>query len=269
MLMENYVHGYSDREAERLADQAAAVRNLIHYDTAYPPGSLVLEAGCGTGAQTVTIAEKSPGAEFLSIDISAESLAAARAAVEAAGLTNVRFERGDVYNLPYPSETFDHVFVCYLLEHLPDPAGALQCLKRVLRKCGSIALIEGDHGSCYWHPETAAALRAWRCLIEVQSRLGGDSLIGRRLFPLLSDAGFREIKVSPRMVYCDQSRPSLVDAFVRKTIIAMVEGVKDKALAMGLIDEATWLEGIADLNRVADSPGGTFCYTFFKAVAVR
>ena len=267
--MDSYVHGYSPREAERLADQAAAVRNLIHYDTAYPPGSLVLEAGCGTGAQTVTIAEKSPGAEILSVDISAESLAAARTAVEKEGLTNVRFERGDVYNLPYPSETFDHVFVCYLLEHLLDPARVLKCLKRVLRKCGTITVIEGDHGSCYFHPETAPALRAWRCLIEVQSRLGGDSLIGRRLFPLLSGAGFREIKVSPRMVYCDQSRPSLVDAFVRKTIIAMVEGVKDKALAMGLIDESAWQQGIADLNRVADSPSGTFSYTFFKAVAVR
>ena len=71
------------------------------------------------------------------------------------------------------------------------------------------------------------------------------------------------------MVYCDRSRPGLVDAFVRKTIIAMVEGVKDKALTMGLTDETAWRQGTSDLNAVADSQSGTFCYTFFKAVAVR
>ena len=268
-LMESYVHGYSEREAERLADQAGAVRDLIHYDTGYPPGSLVLEAGCGVGAQTVTIAAKSPGARFVSIDISDESLAAAKAAVISEQLTNVTFERADVHRLPYSEGAFDHVFVCYLLEHLSDVGGALASLKRVLKPGGTITVIEGDHGSCYFHPETKAALRAWRCLIEVQARLGGDSLIGRRLFPVLVEAGFRDVRVSPRMVYCDRSRPGLVDAFVRKTIIAMVEGVKDKALAMGLTDEAAWRQGTSDLNAVADSPSGTFCYTFFKAVAVR
>ena len=95
---------------------------------------------------------------------------------------------------------------------------------------------------------------------------GGDAMIGRRLYPLLVEAGFRNVTVSPRMVYVDASRPQLVDGFTRKTFNAMVEGVRDDAIARGLIDEAAWNRGIRDLDRTTE-PDGVFCYTFFKAVA--
>jgi hypothetical protein len=48
----------------------------------------------------------------------------------------------------------------------------------------------------------------------------------------------------------------------------MVEGVRERALSLGLVDHAGWDKGIADLYR-ATEPGFTFCYTFFKARAVR
>ena len=178
------------------------------------------------------------------------------------------FLRADVFDPPFPDAAFDHVFVCFLLEHLREPARALASLRRVLRRDGTITVIEGDHGSCYFHPETEAALHAWRGLVLAQAKLGGDSLIGRRLYPLLRGAGFRVLSVSPRMVYVDASRPALVDGFVRKTITAMVEGARENALRFGVADAATFDRGVADLRALADSPEGTFCYTFFKAVAV-
>ena len=60
-MSEAYVHGYHPRENERLQDQAGALVDLLHSDTTYAAGSLVLEAGCGVGAQTVTLAQRSPG----------------------------------------------------------------------------------------------------------------------------------------------------------------------------------------------------------------
>jgi hypothetical protein len=100
-------------------------------------------------------------------------------------------------------------------------------------------------------------------LIDVQAHLKGNSLIGRQLYPLLRRAGFEEVKVSPRMVYVDDSKPELVEGFSKKTFIAMVEGAKEQALALNLIDEKTWDKGIADLYRATEADG-TFCYTFFK-----
>jgi SAM-dependent methyltransferase len=263
----DYVHGYSGREHQRLLDQAGSLVELLHSDTAFPAGSDVLEAGCGVGAQTVTIAASSPGARFLSIDISPDSLAAAQDRVRQAGLTNVSFQQADIFNLPFPAARFDHVFVCFVLEHLSDPHGALLRLKSVLKPGGTITVIEGDHGSTYFHPDNEEARRAVSCLVEVQARMGGNSLIGRQLYPLLDRAGFRQVSVSPRMVYVDGSKPALIDSFTRKTFTAMVEGVREPSLAAGLMDPESWQRGIDGLYRSAASDG-VFCYTFFKARGV-
>lgn len=55
------------------------------------------------------------------------------------------------------------------------------------------------------------------------------------------------------------------DAFTRNTFTAMVEGVREQALALGLMDLESRDQGIADLQRIAQEDG-TFCYTFFKGV---
>lgn len=271
--MEKYVHGYSAIEADRLQDQAETLARLLHADVRYPAGATVLEAGCGTGSQTVILAGHNPDSHFVSLDVSPSSLLKAEKAVRSAGLTNVRFEQADIFNLPVDDETFadatfDHIFVCFVLEHLSDPLGALQCLKRVLKKGGMITVIEGDHGSFYCHPESPEARRTVDCLVSLQAMLGGDSLIGRKLYPLLHEAGFYRPVVSPQLVYVDGSRPELIEGFSRNTFIAMVRGVRQQAISAGLIDEAAWERGIRALE-AATGPGGTFCYTFFKAVAMR
>ena len=101
MTRKDYVHGYHPREEARLLDQANTLTELLHSDTVYPPGSTVLEAGCGVGAQTVILAKNSPKARMTSIDVSDESLAAAKKRVEEAGFTNVAFQRADIFNLPF------------------------------------------------------------------------------------------------------------------------------------------------------------------------
>ena len=251
-----YVHGYAARENERLNDQAGALVDLLHHDTAYPAGSRVLEAGCGVGAQTVTLAANSPEAHFTSIDVSAESLAIARERVTA---DNVEFVQADL--LGFQAEPFDHVFVCFVLEHLRDPYAALRRLRSFLRPGGTMTVIEGDHGSAYFHPESEAADDAIECLVKLQS---GDAKIGRRLYPLLVEAGFASTRVSPRQVYVDASKPELYDGFTLKTFTAMVEGVREAALTAGLIDADRFDQGIVDLAATE-----TFSYTFFKAVASR
>ena len=258
-----YVHGYDARENERLHDQAGTLVELLHHDTAYPAGSRVLEAGCGVGAQTVTLSANSPGAHFTSIDVSAESLAQG----QRRGLGNVEFRQADIFALPFEPGSFDHVFVCFVLEHLARPVEALAVLKTMLKPGGTITVIEGDHGSTYFHPDDAAAHEAIQCLVELQRRAGGDSEIGRRVYPLLTEAGFDDVRVSPRMVYVDDSRSSLVEGFTRRTFTAMIEGVRTPALAAGLITAERFDEGIRALYRTAGG-GGTFCYTFFKGVGL-
>ncbi|TDC37702.1 methyltransferase domain-containing protein [Actinomadura sp. KC345] len=263
-----YVHGYSGREAQRLGDQADTLAELLHDGTSYPAGSRVLEAGCGVGSQTVHLLSRSPGAHLTAADVSGESLARARARV-AADRPGARVDwlRADLHDLPFGDGEFDHVFVCFVLEHLPDPHAALVALRRVLRPGGTLTVIEGDHGSAFLHPDSAHARTAIGHLAALQAAKGGDPLIGRRLRPLVAGAGYDGVAVSPRTVYADGSRPGLARAFTLDTFTAMVEGVGDEAVAAGLSTPADWDRGVAGLRRAAE-PDGTFCYTFFKAVAV-
>jgi hypothetical protein len=134
----------------------------------------------------------------------------------------------------------------------------------MLRPGGTITVIEGDHRSAYFHPDSAAAQAAIDCQVTLQREAGGDSLIGRRLYPLLREAAFEDVSVSPRMVYVDGSRPDLIDGFTRKTFTAMIEGVREAALARELITAERFDAGVRDLHRTA-ADDGTFSYTFFKA----
>ena len=265
---DGYVHGYTEREHARLVDQATVLTELLHHDTRYPPGANVLEAGCGVGAQTVTLARNSPEARFTCIDVSPRSLEAARARVGAASIDNVAFQEADIFELPFPEEWFDDIFVCFVLEHLSRPREALGSLRAHLKPGGTLTVIEGDHGSTFFHPDDADTRRAIDCLVTLQARAGGNALIGRQVFPLLVQAGLRNVRVSPRMVYVDASRPEWVEGFTRNTFAAMVEGVREQALTAGLVDAAAWARGIAGLRRAAESDG-VFCYTFFKGVGVR
>ena len=263
-----YVHGYDARANERLQDQAATLVELLHHDTSYPAGSSVLEAGCGVGAQTLTLAQRSPEARITSIDISASSLAEARSRVERAGIANVEFRQADVFDPPFEPESFDHVFVCFVLEHLARPVAALERLRDLLRPAGTMTVIEGDHGSAYFYPDSEAAHDAIRCQVELQRAAGGNANIGRRVYPLMTAAGLQDVQVSARMVYVDATRPELVDGFTRKTFTAMIEGTREDALAAGLIEPARFDEGVAALHRTTEADG-VFCYTFFKGVAAR
>jgi SAM-dependent methyltransferase len=258
-----YVHGYTAIEHQRLSDQSIILADLLHCDTVYEPGARVLEAGCGVGAQTLIVARRNPAARFTCIDIDRASLDVARSAATRAGLTNVIFEQADLREHRVAASTYDHAFMCFVLEHVAGPERALEQISRVVRPGGSITAIEGDHGSTFFYPPSARAWRTIQCLIELQARCGGDALIGRRLYPLFIAAGLSEVRVTPRAVYADVSRPEWVKGFTEHTYIAMVEGARERALAAGLISGSDWDVGIADLRQ---STLGTFSYTFFKAI---
>ena len=262
-----YVHGYSGPETRRLSDQADTLAALLHGGIRYPAGSSVLEVGCGVGGQTVHLLTHSPDARLVSVDVSAESLALAKARVDTlVPDAEVEWHHADLFSLPFPDESFDHLFVCFVLEHLPEPEKALAHLMRLLRPGGTITVIEGDHGSAIYHPQSAYAQAAVDCLVRLQAEAGGDALIGRRLFPLLDAAGYADVAVRPCTVYADPSRPELVEGFTRNTFTAMVEGVGEAAVSRGLIPAEDWARGLADLCRTEN---GTFHYVFFKATAKR
>ena len=267
-MQNNYVHGYTELETTRLNDQASTLSSILHHDSIFPEGSKVLEVGCGVGSQTEILCRKNPGIHLTSVDISAESLELARKRCDDSGLFNVEFKQADIFHLPYEKNSFDHIFICFVLEHLSDPQKALMELKTILKQGGTVTAIEGDHGSAFYFPRSKYAQMTIDCLVELQAKKGGDALIGRRLYPLFQKTGFSGTRVSPRFIYADTSLPEMVDGFTKKTFIAMVEGIREEAINHQLIDQETWEKGISELKETALETG-TFCYTFFKALGYK
>ncbi len=264
----SYVHGYTDKETRRLREQSLILESLLHEGTFYAPGSRVLEVGCGVGAQTSILARRNPGIHLTSIDKSRESVEKAAAFIVEMGFEHVAVKHADLFEQTFTPASFDHIFVCFVLEHIEEPVEALRIMKKLLKPGGTVTLIEGDHGSGIWTPETEASRHAWTGLVDSQKLLKHDPTIGRRLYPLLEKAGFSIDYVSPRPVYADQSDPVLRDGIVNQIIAPMVYSAEVHVLEEKLVEPETWEKGLADISRIATREDGTFFYTWFKGVGV-
>ena len=264
-----YVHGYTDRESQRLLEQSLLLENLLHEGTFYPKGSRVLELGCGVGAQTRILSRRNPQAKIVALEISEDSITKARQIVQEEQLTNVEFIQDDLFEMPFDPESFDHVYVCFVLEHIKHPEKALAIIRDVLKPGGSITLIEGDHGSGFWTPETKESRLAWDGLIRSQKQLDHDPNIGRRIYPLLSGAGLSVQEVSPRWVYADQSHPELLDGYINQIIVPMVFSAEKQVLEEAYLNRETWKKGLNDIENVARDSEGSFFYTWFKGVGIK
>ncbi|MBI5189483.1 MAG: class I SAM-dependent methyltransferase [Nitrospirae bacterium] len=102
-------------------------------------GKTVLEVGCGPGLDTVQLASRA--GRVVGVDLSTNSLAAARCNVERSGAGNVSLVMGDAECLPVKDGSVDVVFSYGVLHHTPDIGRAVKDIHRALRKGGTGAVM--------------------------------------------------------------------------------------------------------------------------------
>lgn len=105
----------------------------------------VLDAGCGTGDNTVFLAEqlRGTGAQVVALDFSSTSLEIARRRVEVRGLTaGVQFVRSPLEAAPsLDIGTFDFIVTTGVLHHLDSPGLGMRALRDVLKPDGGIGVM--------------------------------------------------------------------------------------------------------------------------------
>ncbi len=176
--------------------QRTAAREAAFFLPHLRPGMRLLDAGCGPGSITVGLAQAVAPGNVTGIDLDAGVLERGRSLAAEQSLPNLRFEAAGVYDLPYPSDSFDAVFAHTLLEHVGDPARALAELRRVLRPGGLIGLRDCDWASGIFAPEDPLVAEALRLYERVWRHNGGHPDCGRNLRDFLFQAGFNHVESS-------------------------------------------------------------------------
>jgi SAM-dependent methyltransferase len=99
----------------------------------------ILDAGCGPGVFAFELAKRHPQAQVLGVELDPDLVERANEIAQRAGMTNCRFEKGDVTQLDFDAE-FDLVVSVDNLEHVEHDVAALQTLLRALRPGGTIVV---------------------------------------------------------------------------------------------------------------------------------
>lgn len=144
-----------DRLNEKLLDR-------ILDDMGCPPGSLFLDAGCGTGDHTVRLARR--GFRCVGVDISEKILQKAAARIEQAGVAaQTSLLCQPLEDLALPDDHFDAIHARGVLMHIPDWEKALEQLVRVLKPGGKIVILElNDQSVESWMVRSVRVLRSGR-----------------------------------------------------------------------------------------------------------
>jgi len=130
---------------------------------------------------------------------SAEVIIQARAA--ATEVRNVEFAPGDVYALDYADASFDVVHAHQVLQHLPDPVGALREMRRVCKPDGVVAARDGDYGAYRWYPDEPEIDRWLELYREIARHNRGEPDAGRKLMAWAHAAGFSDVQAGAS-VWC-------------------------------------------------------------------
>jgi SAM-dependent methyltransferase len=187
---------------ERLDSQLAPLGRLA-MDRAEPrSGEAVLDVGCGTGETTLELSRRvGEVGKVLGIDVSRPMLSLARRRLEAAGLSQTRFEDGDAQTHSFPPASFDLVFSRFGIMFFADPVAAFRNLRGALGVRGRVAFV------CWRHvvenpwvavPMAAAFQHIPQPPPPPPDGPGEFSFADRdRVHGILSEAGFTDITIEP------------------------------------------------------------------------
>lgn len=174
-----------------------ALNSCAYFLDRLHPGMSVLDIGCGPGSITLDLAERvGPTGSVTGVDFSRDAVQAARADARERGVNNANFVVGDLFSLDRGLGPFDVVHAHQVLQHVSDPVGALQQMRKHAKPGGIVVARDADYGAMVWFPQTPG-LDLWRTTYTAAARArGAEPDAGRRLRQWANSAGLEVVSVS-------------------------------------------------------------------------
>jgi ubiquinone/menaquinone biosynthesis C-methylase UbiE len=268
MLATGYLHGYSESERERLHRQARFLEPMVHDRLPFRRRRRLLEIGAGVGAQTEILLRHFPEIHVTGIELDDAQAAEARRFLATVPWATGRFDilKGDATRLELEPESFDCAFLCWILEHVGDPARVLSEVRRMLAPGAPVVCNEVQNSTFFVDPYSPDTLRYWMAFNDHQLSVGGDPFVGAKLGNLLQSVGFRDVVTEVKTFHLDNRAPGERAEFLAYWTSLLLSGAPALLAANKVSQEV--VDGMTrELERVARDPNSVFFYSFVQARA--
>lgn len=263
-----YLHGFTKEEQDRLRKQARFGEHTVYQNINLSNVRDLLEVGCGVGAQSEILLRRFPDLKLTGIDRSPKQLSAARHRLSHLPFAEGRFElrEMDATKMDFNSNSFDGAFLCWILEHVPDPIRVLSEVRRVLRPGSVVYVTEVMNASFFLDPYSPNVWKYWMAFNEYQLEQKGDPFVGAKLGNFLMQLGYHDIHTEIKTWFLDNRYPQ-----ARKDCIEywteLLLSASEQLVSAGRISEEVVQGMKEEMARVASDPNAVFFYSFVQARA--
>ncbi len=261
-----YLHGFSAEEQERLYRQARFSEQKIFSTIDFSRQRKLLEVGVGVGAQTEILLRRFPNLYVTGIDRSDRQLAEARKLLENNPAAKGRFEllKMDAGVLEFEMDAFDAAFICWVLEHAPDPARVLSEVRRVLKVGSRLVVNEVMNSSFFLDPYSPNTWKYWMAYNDFQLSRNGDPFVGAKLGNLMLQQGYENIQTEVKTWHLDNRRPAerreIINFWTELLLSACGQLIENGCVTEEIVDGMK-----TELHAVAHDPNAVFFFSFMQA----
>lgn len=266
--MTKYIHGYKEKEQNRLIDQNRVLSKFIYEKIELSQVKHLLEIGCGVGAQMNYVLNRYPKIHCTGLDIAQAQISKAESNLASSNINKGRYSflNDDILNESLSLEKFDGFLLVWVLEHIPNPINMLNAIREKAKKGAKIWITEVHHRRLHLYPEQSCIEKLWQKSIEYQKQIGGDANIGIRLGNLLHDAGFEHITIQPYNMFFDKTNQD------QRMIMLnyweeLLESAVDTLLQNGITTSAEWSQAQREFKALKENENAVFCYSFVQGFA--
>lgn len=260
---------FSD-EIQRLENQAKGFEGILNKELEIlklTPNMKILDAGCGTGPVTRTMAKLIAPGNAYGMDPIPLYIDSAKKLAENEGIRNTRFELGNIQDMKYEDDFFDLTYCRLVMMHVNDTVKSASEMARVTKKGGIVAVSDMDDGGIMVFPPCPTFTNVMTKFLQWRKEEGENRNIGRELYSILSSAGLSDIKIYPFPIHANQGNPLAFNSLM-SVVLELGRNSREGMIKSGWTTEEEMEEYDKELSAHMSHPGAFFMITLFFATGV-